>query len=208
MQGWFRVLLIVVIVLSIFSFVWFLLGSTGYFQRGMDIIGTTILMGAGIPVLALTTLFTILLLKGWTPTYGEEYVGFFSGLVLLILLSFSLIQSVNTHGWMNEKIRSDSLKITADEKYQYRVDLINLFQRNSHARLFLMEINSEEEMYISIDIQTRKIKGLGIKEINHWVRLEPTDESSRYILYTTEELDIPEQKFEIDIKTGTSRRLD
>ncbi|WP_410512410.1 hypothetical protein PaeBR_20765 [Paenibacillus sp. BR2-3] len=207
MQAWLRLLLIVVIIFSTSSFVWFLLGSTAYFQRGMDIIGTTIFWGAGIPVLLFVGLFTILLIKRWTPTSGVEYVGICVGLLLSMLLSAALIQSVSTHGWANEKIESDSIKITADEKYEYRIDLINLFQRNSHARLYLKEVGSGEEMYIPVDIQTRKIVGLGVKKVNHWVMLEPTGNAFQYILYTTKELGIPEEKFEIDIIAGTSRRV-
>ncbi|MNR54061.1 hypothetical protein D3C85_1741850 [compost metagenome] len=63
-------------------------------------------------------------------------------------------------------------------------------------------------MNIPIDIQTRTIVGLGVKKVNHWVTLEPTDNSSRYILYTTEELGIPVEKFKIDIVAGTSERVE
>ncbi|MNN76671.1 hypothetical protein D3C81_1930730 [compost metagenome] len=63
-------------------------------------------------------------------------------------------------------------------------------------------------MNIPIDIQTRTIVGLGVKKVNHWVTLEPTDNSSCYILYTTEELGIPVEKFKIDIVAGTSERVE
>jgi hypothetical protein len=33
---------------------------------------------------------------------------------------------------------------------------------------------SGEEMYIPVDIQTRKIVGLRVREVNHWVILETT----------------------------------
>lgn len=207
MQVWLKVLLIIAIVFSTSSVVWFLLGSTAYFQRGMDIIGTTLFWGAAVPVLLFVGLFTIMLIKGWTPTSGGQYAAVFIGLLVSILLSAALIQSVSTHGWANEKIESDSVKVTADKKYEYRIDLINLFQRNSHARLYLKDSGSGKETYIPIDIQTSKIVGLGVKKVNHWVMLEPTDTASEYILYTTKELGIPEEKFKIDILAGTSSRV-
>jgi hypothetical protein len=207
MLGWFRLLLIAVIISSVSSCVWFLLGSTAYFQRGMDIIGNSFFWGSAVPVLLLVGLFTILLIKGWTPTNGGQYVVVFLGLLISILLSVTLIQSVSTHGWANEKIESDSVKVTADNKYEYRIDLINLFQKNSHARLYLKDSGSGTETYIPIDIQTRKIVGLGVKKVNHWVMLEPTDTASEYILYTTKDLGIPEEKFEIDIIAGTTSRV-
>jgi len=174
----------------------------------MDIIGTTYLMGAGIPVLFFAVMFTVLLIKGWTPASGTYYAGICVGLALTILLSAVLIHSVSSHGWTKEKIESDSLKTTADGKYEYRIDLVNLFQRNSYARLYLKNVSLEEEIYIPTEIQTRKLITLAVGKTNHWVILEPTDEPSRYILSTTNELRIPEEKFEIDIATKTSKRLE
>ncbi|WP_438349580.1 hypothetical protein ACP8HI_02570 [Paenibacillus sp. FA6] len=208
MRVWFRLILIAIIIFSASSFVWFLLGSTAYFQRGMDIIGTTTLGGAGIPILLFAVFLTILLIKGWAPTSGLDYVGICVVLVISTLLSAALIQSVSTHGWANEKIKSDSIKITTDEKYEYRIDLINLFQKNSHARLYLKDVGSGEEMYIPVDVQLRKIAAIGVSEVNHWVMLETTKNSSHYIMYTTEDLGLPEEKFEIDIRAGTSSRLE
>jgi len=109
---------------------------------------------------------------------------------------------------VNEKIESDSVKVTVDKKYEYRIDLINLFQRNSHARLYLKDLGSGKETYIPVDIQTSKIVGLVVGKVNHWVMLEPTDNSfQQYILYTTRELGIPEEKFKIDTIAGTSSRM-
>ncbi|MEC0202763.1 hypothetical protein P4H39_09000 [Paenibacillus lautus] len=207
MQIWLRLLLIVVIIFSVSSFIWFLLGSTAYFQRGMDIIGTTVFWGAAIPVLLFVGFFTIMLIKGWNPTSRLEYVGISVALLFSILLSIALIQSVSDHGWADEKIESDLIKITEDKKYEYRIDLINLFQKNSRARLYLKDVGSGEVLYIPIDIQTHKIVGLGVKKINHWVILEPTNNDFQYILGTTQELGIPEERFKIDIIAGTSSRV-
>lgn len=109
MRIWLKLLLIIQIIFSVSAFAWFLLGSTAYFQRGMGITGTFYFWGAGIPVLLLATLFTILLIKGWSPTSRVDYVGICVMLVITTLIALSLIQSVNTNGWANEKIRSDSL---------------------------------------------------------------------------------------------------
>jgi hypothetical protein len=181
--------------------------SNGFFSARIDILGTTYLWGVGIPVLLFVILFTTLFIKGWTPTSGIDYVGIFVGLVLTMLISVALILSVNTHGWAKEKIRSDTLKISADGKYEYRVDLINLFQKNSHARLYLKDISTGHEEYIPTDIQTRKIKTLAVGGVNHWVKLEPMDNTSYYILSTTTELRIPEENFMINVSTGTLSRL-
>lgn len=207
MPIWLRLFIIGIIVLSASSFLWFVIGSTAYLQRGMDVIGTTYLLIAGIPVLLFGVLFAVLLIKGWTPTSGVHYIGIFVGLVTSIVLSTILIHSVNSHGWTKDDIENDTLRATVNGKYEYRIELINLFQRNSNARLYLRDVGSGEEKYIPVNIQTRRIVTLGVKDVNHWIILEPTDEPSRYFLSTTKELRIPEEKFEIDIRAGTSKRL-
>lgn len=205
----FRGFLVVVILVNASSFFWFILGSTAYFQRGMDILGTTYFVGVGVPVLVCVILVTLLLFKGWTPTGGRQYTAVFIGVLGSVLLSVVLIQSVNTHGWAKEKIQSDTLKNTTDSKYEYRIDFINLFQRNSNARLYLKDVDSGKEIYIPVDIQTNKIIVLGVRDVNHWVRLEPTDIASQYHLYTTKDLrNLPEEKFKIDVLAGTSSRVD
>ncbi|KOY15903.1 hypothetical protein [Paenibacillus xylanivorans] len=205
MATWLRLLIIVIIIFNVSSFVWLLLGSTAYFQREMDIVGTFYLLIVGIPVLLLAILFTVFLIKGTVPTNGVHYIGICLGLILSLILSAILIHGVNSSGWAKEKLESDSPKITADGKYEYHIDLINLFQRNSKARLYLRNVSTGEEKFIPINIQTRKIKTLAVGKVNHWVLLEPTDIDSQYILYTTKDLGrLPEEKFKIDILAGTS----
>ena len=171
----------------------------------MDIVGTFYLLIVGIPVLLLAILFTVFLIKGTVPTSGVHYIGICLGLILSLILSAILIHGVNSSGWAKEKLESDSPKITADGKYEYHIDLINLFQRNSKARLYLRNVSTGEEKFIPINIQTRKIKTLAVGKVNHWVLLEPTDIDSQYILYTTKDLGrLPEEKFKIDILAGTS----
>lgn len=205
MATWLRLLIIVIIIFNVSSFVWLLLGSTAYFQREMDIVGTFYLLIVGIPVLLLAILFTVFLIKGTVPTSGVHYIGICLGLILSLILSAILIHGVNSSGWAKEKLESDSTKITTDGKYEYHIDLINLFQRNSKARLYLRNVSTGEEQFIPINIQTRKIKTLAVGKVNHWVLLEPTDIDSQYILYTTKDLGrLPEEKFKIDILAGTS----
>lgn len=207
MPIWLRFLIIGIIVLCASSFLWFVIGSTSYLQRGMDIIGTTYLMIAGIPILLLGVLAAALLIKGWAPISGIHYIGIFVGLVTSILLSIILLHSVNSQGWTKDDINKDTLKAMVNGNYEYRIELINLFRRNSNAKLYLRNVDSGEEKYIPVNIQTHKIVALGLKDVNHWIKLEPTVDPSRYILYTTKELGIPEEKFEIDIGAETSIRL-
>ncbi|GAA0352391.1 hypothetical protein [Bacillus horti] len=86
--------------------------------------------------------------------------------------------------------------------------MINVFQRNSHAQLYLKNISTGEEKNIPTDIQTKKMVGLRVKDVNHWVILEPSDGLHQYTLSTTKELGIPIEKFEINVNTGAVKRLE
>lgn len=190
------------------SLIWFIFGSTANFQRPLDLVNSVTLTFVGIPSLLLTATSVVLLLKKWNPAAsGLAYIGFYSGVIVLLVLSMVLIKSVSSQGWLTEKVTSDSLKITSDEKYQYRIDLINLFQKNSYAKLYVKNVATNEEVSIPVDIETDKIVGLGIKETNNWVTMEPSEASNRYVLYTTKELGIPEEKFKIDIASRTSEEV-
>lgn len=175
-----RVLSITLSIAGILSFAWFLLGATAYFQRGMDIIGTTYLWGGGVPLLLLSILFLVFFIKKWAPTSTTDNVGFYTLAVLSVLLSAALIQSVATQGWSDEKVRSDTLKMTTDGAYEYQINLINLFQRNSRAELYLKKLSTGEEQGIPIAIQTQEMITLSMGKVNNWARLEPTEDKMLY----------------------------
>ncbi|MBV6714161.1 hypothetical protein ACFVVQ_22730 [Paenibacillus chitinolyticus] len=207
---WLKIIWVVAIVINIVSVNWFLIGATANFQRSLDLIATVTLIFIWIPSIALTVLSIVLLKKGWMPSSSRSYVGFILGVIILLLLSVSLFRGVDTQGWLTERITSDSLKLTSDKKYEYRIDLINVFQKNSHARLYIKNVSTGEEMNIAVNIQTNKMVSMGIEHgrTNDWVLMERTDISGRYNLYTTKDLRVPSEKFEIDVETGTSRRLE
>jgi len=212
MQLWFKIILLLIVLFCVGSCAWFFLNATAYFQRGMDVIGAAYLWFVAVPILLLDILFAILLIKGWSPKSWVQYFVIFIAQFLALYLSVFLLQGVNENKWAREKIVSDSLKITTDHKYEYRIELINLFQRNSRARLYLVEVSSGKVMYIPIDIETRKIRilrrGEGIDgEGIDWGRLEPTDKESEYILYTKDIGRLPEEKFKIDVIAGTSSKI-
>lgn len=208
MRFWLRGILLLLFLLCSSSFFWFVYNATAHFQRGMDLIGTFILVGGGLPILLLAVMFITLLVKGWTPKNSSGYVGICIGAVLSIVLGAALMNSVSEYEWAKVKIKSDTLKITADGLYEYRIDLINLFQRNSNSRLYVKDRKTKQEKFLQVDIRTNKIGALGVSEHNHWVHLEPANHVGRYILNTTKDLGIAEEKFEVDLVKGTLRRLE
>lgn len=101
MRLWLKVLWVIATVFNVASLVWFLIGVTANFQRGLDLVGTVILIQVWIPSLIFTVLSIRLLIKKWIPPSGIVYA---SGVMLFLLFSVYLIQSVNTQGWLTKKL--------------------------------------------------------------------------------------------------------
>lgn len=136
------------------------------------------------------------------------------GLAIIILTSIftrTLFLNVDPEGWLTENVRSDDVQTTSDGKYEYRLELINLFQRNSYARLYTKDMFTGSGMIIPINIRTKEMNAIIISpdETTHWVEMKPSDIVEIYTLTTTEELDInrPVEKFEVDMKAKTSQRI-
>jgi hypothetical protein len=208
MRRWIEYVILLALIYGIASLVWFALGATAAFQRSLDIIGTTLLMLFAIPLLLMILMFVRGWAIKWTPKNVPERIGLV--LVIIVMLGFSttLFQHVGTRGWITEMVDTDALKKTEDRKYEYRIELVNLFQRNSKARLYLRDTETGEEKRIPVDIRTREIRALSIGEDTHWGMLEPADAENRYILTTTSDLRIHRETFEIDVEAGTARRLE
>ena len=122
-----------------------------------------------------------------------------------MLFTTLLFRSVNTSGWLYDRITSDPLRLTSDGKYEYRIDLINLFQKNSKERLYLRQVSTGEERFIPLHLNSREIHGIGIPNDNDWswAILCPTESAYIYDLMTTEMLPVGIKRFEINVEKGT-----
>ncbi|MFD1883909.1 hypothetical protein [Paenibacillus wenxiniae] len=199
MKLWLRTLTIFIMIEGLVSVLWFVLGVTAYFQRGMDLIATAYLGGLAVPMLLLSFLFAYLLSKKWTPRDKEQRMLLYTTCVINMLFSVVLVSSLYTNGWTNTHSERDTLKVTDDQKYEYQIELVNLFQRNSYARLHLRNVQSDARSSIRVDMHSNEIVALGVSNINNWVELKSTTSSEKYILRTTADLGIPEESFIIDV---------
>jgi len=203
---WLMLMWAIVIIFCLFALIWFMLGTTANFQRDIDLITTFLWVTVWTPTLLILVATLFILSKGRNPIWIVHVLW----MVLIIILSVVLFRNVNTSGWLTENISRDSLKVTEDMKYEYRIELINIFQKNSHTRLYVKEVETEEEKTIPIDFPTNQIHVLYFeqdKQIN-WVYLKPATAPDSYILRTTEELRIPELKYEINIAEGSSKKIE
>ncbi|GAB6929086.1 hypothetical protein JCM10914A_30690 [Paenibacillus sp. JCM 10914] len=208
MPFWCKLLWIGAAIFGVYSLIWFVMGATSNFQRQMDLPETVKLMFLGGPTLFLLVLSFWLFIVKWNISSKVSHFFFIVGLLVLITFSIILIKNTTTEGWLEERVKSDSIKITSDQLYEYRIDLVNAFQKNSYARLYVRDVSTNEEKNIALDIETRNIVVLfsGVDKTD-WVYMEPTDISGNYILNTTEELGIPEERFKIDMELAISKKL-
>jgi len=197
-------------ILSIVPIIWFILGSTAFFNRSLDLIATTYLVSLWVPLLLLFILSTTLLLVGWSPSNKNNIMPLWILLLVIITLSLLVIRVVHTSGWLHDRIFSDPKRITSDGKYEYNTDLVNLFQKNSHERIYIRNIETGEELYIPVKLIDIKIHGIGISTDDDWAwtLMNSTDSPNQYELITTEELPVTKKRFLIDISNCTSHLIE
>ncbi|MGG1619530.1 hypothetical protein [Paenibacillus sp. NRS-1781] len=115
---------------------------------------------------------------------------------------------------MYDEVRSDPVRLTSDQKYEYRIDLINPFQRNSREQLHLKNISTGEEKNIPISIK-KENKGYSTGDDGDnwaWGILKPTKVPNQYELSTLDEHNngrygMDPRVFLIDVEAGTVQIL-
>jgi membrane-bound ClpP family serine protease len=198
---------ILAVIINLSGVIWFILGSTANFQRGIDLITTVIMIGLVTPSLLLIVLSVILLVKRWS-SQRIGIIGIFVLIISMLLLTPLLYKNVNTSGWLTERVMTDSMQITTDGHYEYCIEIINIFQRNSYARLYLKDITKAEEKRIRLSLPIYEIHGIGIERVNYWIKLEPISKADTYILHTTEDFPLSGERFEIDVINGHAVKIE
>lgn len=202
-----RVIWVGAILINLSAVIWFILGTTANFQRGIDLVSTVILVYFGIPSILFIILSFVLLFKGGFPSSVWSTVIVSIMILCMLSLSPTLFKSVNTSGWLTENIVTDTLQTTADGQYEYQLELVNLFQKNSSSRLYLKNISTGEETRISLQLPTRDIHMLPNEKMNFRLFLEVTSEQDMYILHTTPQLPTPLEKYKVDVKKKVAVKI-
>jgi hypothetical protein len=188
----------------------FLIGSTSFFTRGIDLVETFIYLFIWVPALGFVILLIVLLKKKKLPKKMILQIISFPVVTLLSLFFVvNFIVYTNTAGWLTPNIRTDYVQITCDGKYEYQLEIINLFQRNSRVRLHIKDLSSQKEMTLPLSFSIREIRGITIPHTPfHWITMESTDTPGQYIAWTTDRLSLNfSEIFEINIESETSVKL-
>jgi len=198
---------ILVVLFNLSGVLWFIFGATANFQRGIDLISTAILLTHVIPSILLIIVSIYWLAKRYA-AINEIKVSIIVILSLfMIALTPNMFKYVNTSGWLTENITADTIQMTADGKYEYQIEIVNLFQRNSTARLYVKNVESSEMKRIPLEIPVREIHGIGISKINHWINLHPKNVEDQYILKTTRDFPLSNLVFEVNLKTDKAIQI-
>ncbi|WP_188067200.1 hypothetical protein [Brevibacillus brevis] len=160
MQLWLKKILIITVCFNLSGLIWFVLGSTANFQRELDLVSTVLLVYLGIPTIILCGLSFYLLYKKWSPTNWWEAIGVLLLMIAMLLMTPQFYKKVDTSGWLTDKVQTDSIQLTSDHRFEYCIELINLFQKNSTARLYLKNINTLEEVRIPLELPTKEVVGI------------------------------------------------
>lgn len=207
MQLWIKLIWIITILVNLVGVIWFVLGSTANFQRSIDLVSTVFFVYLGVPSIILMVFSSILLLKKWSPSKWWELMGVLIIIIAMLLMTPHLYKNVETSGWLTEKLRHDSIQQTSDHRYEYCMEIANLFQKDGTARLYLKNIETLEEIRIPLDLPIKEIKGVSWGEVTHFVKLKPTTDSNIYVLNTTDNFYFPNEKFEINVQEKTAVKI-
>ena len=200
--------------LNAIALLYFWIGSTAFFNRAPGTSWGFYFMFIGLPVAVLIVISIICFIVGWMPRSDSSL----SLMILVILfISFMVIfmapLPIEQEGWVTEQVDTIGFMQTTDDgKYEYTLEIVNSFQNNSQARLFVKDISTGEETRIPLDMANERITinlSRSINEDRAWAHLVPSEVSpSIYLLTTTEYLNNQIEVFEICMETRTSRRIE
>jgi|GEM_PF-1908220 len=202
-----RAIAIVAIAFSIASLLYYVMGITAFFQRGIDVIETMFLFAVWAPLLIATIVAAIMLAKGYVTLSSHKGVSGVAVLCILASLSIFLIVITPRAGWITNAVRSSAEQITDDGRYIYRLDIVNLFQKNAESRIYVKDTVSGVESQILIDIRLEEIGGISLDRGEAWIEMGQTSEDGIYrtrILHDRLLKSSPSEFFIVDIGAGTA----
>jgi len=212
-----RTISVIVFMVCSLALLFWLLGITAGFQRSIlqiDIVTLVFFVFAWIPIFV-WTIITFIFLRGGSN--AAVPIVFLQCIFVLCLFIFHLrvirdITSIEADmlfyakGWIIENVTEGIVQISDDKKFEYRLDLINIFQRNSRARLFVRNLETKEEKNIRLPMDTRRIYGFTQSRYNPWIRMESTDIPYHYIVRTVGGFDqqLNAETYKIDMRARTA----
>ena len=217
-------ILVTITIINTLAILRWIYGMTSGFNRIPDLIQTILIVIAVVPLLAMVIISIAFTASVKTSKKETRYVapivlGVFTALIAGYILSIPM----NT----DDRVVGDTMRPTDDGLFEYRVEIINPFQRNTRIRVLVREESSQEEILIYLNIPAREIGGhTDISGNTIWARMESLGMEGQYVLrfpaglsfrniyingisYRTRELfTVGDSSFLIDIPNRTATRIE
>ncbi|WP_270170240.1 hypothetical protein [Paenibacillus sp. SYP-B4298] len=137
------------------AILWFLLGTTANFQRGIDLLTTIKFIVIWLPAI----IFLILPLFVRKRPNRVAFSFFIWPLIgIHFFLAIQLFNSVEIEGWLKDSVSSEPIQTTTDGLYNYRLELINMYQKNSSARVLIQDMRTKQDIYIPIEVEGEEVQ--------------------------------------------------
>jgi len=211
-----RVIWIAASAVAIVALLWFIIVVV---SNGTAIgpAGPFILQFVWFPTLIFATVSIICIVKGRTPAKLHEQI-----ILILFLTIFSIIfsgtllrePSFERHMREVEEINrqwmEESSRITVDGRFEYRLNFMGTLTNAPRAWLSMRDIATDDNLRIYLNLRFEELGAVHqypAKTRALWIKLSPTDADYIWILTTTPYLKEEIEVFEINMETGTSRRI-
>ncbi|CAM4107896.1 hypothetical protein GCM10007362_34090 [Saccharibacillus endophyticus] len=202
----FRVGLGIVGIVQLILVIWMVLGYTAAFQMIPDLIGTVVMVLEGIPMLLLSVLS--LIMSFGRPRWSGRILRILvlSASIFLISIAWNSVKELSPEAWLTERVDSNMFKITEDDRYVYQIEIVNRYQRNEHARLFVERRIGAQEKYIELDLSSAEMSGMLYSEYD-WGELTLKQGKYIYLLSPSPERGNADWQFEVNMADWTAKRI-
>ena len=181
----FRMILVIALFLGIIAAFSIILGDTAGFNRTWSLSGRFLFYFVGTPLILLSLICLFWIFMKFIPKTMFQYIFSFIIIGILLILSPIVISKINLYGWIIDVVTSDSLRITDDGFFEYRIEIVNQFQRNSSLKIFINDMNLNKDISILLDIYPDKVSSIVFRDYNQnflWGRMYFKEELNKYIL--------------------------
>ncbi|KAA8782375.1 hypothetical protein EC604_00750 [Paenibacillus amylolyticus] len=196
-------------LINLSVFIWFLIGATSNFQRSLDLVGMPIMLLCGIPSLVISIISIVILIRKWNSQLSVSTMIVGGVFILILLFCIPAFLNAIDNTVVPERVESDPVSRTSDQKYEYNLELINMSHRNNQVNLIIKEVSGQtQKRTIPLDLDAKEIVALttGPGSDWQWAVLQPTETPEKYKLTTTEKLGM-HKVYMIDVVKGQSQEI-
>ena len=209
MSKWIKWIWGTTVLVNLAVFIGFLVGATSNFQKSLDLVGMPIMLLCGIPSLMINMISVVILIRKWNSSLSVSTMIY--GCVFILILMFCTPAFINAleHSVKPERVESDPVSRTSDQKYEFNLEIINMSQRNNQVNLIVKEVSDQAvKRTIPLELDAKEIVAIttGPGSDWQWTVLEPTETPEIYKLTITEKLGI-HKVYRINISEGISQEM-